>query len=449
MPDSDDSSIDLRGIVPVAPRIAADAASVVQATRVRKTVVRLGISVAFLAYVDRASISQAAPNIMRDLGLSKLQMGYVFSAFGLAYAALELPSGWLCDRIGARKVLTRVVLFWSVLTAATGLAWSYLSMLIIRLFFGAGESGCFPSLAKIFSEWLPAEERAIAEGWKAAMARWGGAFAPYLVVSLYAFMGWRQTFVVFGAVGLIWCAIFYSFFRDHPRQHSGVNSAELAIIEQNRRQRVINTSGAPLRRFARSTSAWALCWQWFCHNYGTYFYLTWLPIYLQQARGMNLKASAVLAGMPLLFAGFGTLAGGAVARRVSQAIGRTRARKGIAYASYGMAAALLLVFTVIRNPTLAVVVMSLSSFAVEFSTPVTWITAVDLGGDAVGTLTGAMQSLGQIGASAAPALIGYVLTVTRNDWTLTFYISAAIYSLGIAFWSVIDPIRRLDGVEAA
>jgi MFS transporter, ACS family, glucarate transporter len=422
----------------------ADANEQAVPTNVRGTVVRLGVSLAFLAFVDRACISQAAPDIMRDLHLTKLQMGYVFSAFGLSYAALELPSGWLCDRIGARKVLTRVVLCWSALTAATGFAWNFASMFIIRLLFGAGESGCFPSLAKIFSVWLPAHERAVAEGWKAAMGRWGGAFAPYLVVSLYAFMGWRQTFAVFGSVGLVWCVIFFRFYRDQPRNHPGINQAEIALIETDSARTSATISISPLRAFVRSRSAWALCLQWFCHNYGLYFYLTWLPVYLQQARGLDIKTSAVLAGMPLLFAGFGTVAGGAVVPKLSRTIGTVRARRAVAYTSYGCAALLLLAFTFIQNPTLAVVVMSLSSFAAEVSTPVTWITAVDLGGRSVGTLTGAMNSLGQVGASVAPAVIGYVLTISRNNWTLTFYLSAIIYALGIVFWVVLDPIKPLD-----
>ena len=143
------------------------------------------------------------------------------------------------------------------------------------------------------------------------------------------------------------------------------------------------------------------------------------------------RETAVLAGMPLFFAGAGTLASGFLLPWVSHALGKRRARSFIAYASYGGAALLLLTFTFVRNPLWAIAVMSLSSFAVELSTPVTWITAMDLGGHAVGTLTGAMNAIGQIGASVAPIVIGYVLTETRNNWTLTFYISTVIYAMGI------------------
>ena len=126
------------------------------------------------------------------------------------------------------------------------------------------------------------------------------------------------------------------------------------------------------------------------------FFLTWLPIYLQQARGFNVGKSAVLAGMPLFFAGAGTLASGFLLPWVSHALGKRRARSFIAYASYGGAALLLLTFTFVRNPLWAIAVMSLSSFAVELSTPVTWITAMDLGGHSVGTLTGAMNAIGKL-----------------------------------------------------
>src|ERR1051325_8247749 len=130
-----------------------------QPTHARYHTVAFGAALAFITYVDRVAISQAAPAIAGELRLSAIQMGYVFSAFGLAYALLEIPSGWLCDRIGPRKVLTRIVLWWSFFTAATGWAWNLPSLLLTRFLFGAGEAGCFPCLAKSFSSWLPADER--------------------------------------------------------------------------------------------------------------------------------------------------------------------------------------------------------------------------------------------------------------------------------------------------
>jgi MFS family permease len=324
-------------------------------------------------------------------------------------------------------VLTRVVICWSFFTAATGFAWSFASMLITRLLFGAGESGCFPGLAKTFSNWLPAEERARAEGWKASSARWGAGAAPLLVVALYASLGWRFTFVLFGAIGFVWAGLFYFLLRTNRNEGS-----------------VVVARRTPWRIFLRSRSAWALCVQWFCHFYGFYFYVTWLPTYLLQARGVSLKHGAILGGLPLLTAGCGCLFAGYALPPVARRYGIVRARKAFAYIAYGGAALFLLLFTSIHDPNLAMIVMSLSSFVVELSAPVTWTTAMDLGGQSVGLLTGMMNTLGHLGGSVAPTIIGYLLAASGNSWDIAFYASAALYALGGLCWLVLDPVTPLD-----
>ena len=124
-------------------------------SRVRYTVVFSAVLLSWITFLDRAAIGQAAPLVSRDLGLSPVQMGYVFSAFGLAYALFEIPGGWFCDVRGPRKALTRIVVWWSLFTIATGWAWNLPSMWITRFLFGAGEAGCYPGLARVFRTWLP------------------------------------------------------------------------------------------------------------------------------------------------------------------------------------------------------------------------------------------------------------------------------------------------------
>src|SRR6266436_2075934 len=167
-------------------------ATVEQPTRARYRAVAFGVALAFITYIDRVAISQAAPAISKELGLSTMQMSYVFSAFGLTYALLEIPSGWLCDRIGPRKVLTRIVLWWSFFTAATGWVWNITSLAVTRFLFGAGEAGCFPNLTKTFTTWLPEDERVRATGIMWLSARWGGAFTPLLVAPVIVWVGWRH-----------------------------------------------------------------------------------------------------------------------------------------------------------------------------------------------------------------------------------------------------------------
>ena len=418
-------------------------------TRARYRVVLFAVTLAFITYVDRACIGQAAPAIRREFSLTPVQMGHVFYAFGLAYALFEIPSGWLVDWIGPRKVLMRIVIWWSFFTAATGWVWNRPSLLATRFLFGAGEAGCFPGLAKSFSTWLPQRERVLAEGLKAASARWGGAVTPYLVVMLMPFMSWRQVFMVFGALGIIWALFFYRWYRDDPRQHQGVNAAELALLREAQHTASGHKS-VPWKKFLSSRSVWLLWAQWFCHFYGFYFYITWLPTYLQQGRGMELRTGALLAGLPLLTAGAGSLFCGLIwpyAHRWTGSVSRTR--RLMAYIAFGGASGMLLLSIQVKNPVWAMVAMSLSSFTAELSGPVSWTTCMDLGGRYVGSLSASMNMMGQLGGSVAPTLIGLILQWSGENWAIAFYVSAAIYFMGVFCWMFLDPTASLDRPTAS
>jgi putative FmdB family regulatory protein len=370
-----------------------------------------------------------APAIAKELHLSPAQMGLVFSAFGIAYAGCEIPSGWLCDRFGARRLLTRVVLLWSIFTAATGIVWSFPSLVVTRLLFGAGESGCFPGLARVFRTWLPREERNSAEGIKAAAARWGAALTPPLIVALYAWLNWRQIFMLFGAAGILWAVAFHRLYRDEPVMDARPSAPWTAILGSRR--------------------VWALGIQWFCHYYGFYFYITWLPLYLYQARGLDLRHESLAAALPLFSAGAGSLFAGWALTQITRRIGSTaRARQLLGYAAYGGAALLLLLFTFIAHPGLAIVVLSLSSFAAEFSGPISWTAAMDIGGERVGAVSGFMNTLGQCGAAVAPAVTGFLLAWTGNAWNIAFHCSALIYAAGAVCWVFIDSTTPLSSHPA-
>jgi MFS family permease len=411
-------------------------------SKARRGVVVFGASLAFLSFLDRAAISQAAPAMQRELHLTSWQMGLVFAAFGLTYAACEIPSGWLCDRFGARRLLTRVVLLWSLFTAATGWAWNFTSLVTTRLLFGAGESGCFPGLARVFRTWLPPRERNSAEGVKAAAARWGAAITPALMAALYRFFTWRQVFLLFGGLGIVWGVLFSRWYRDRPRDHPAVNDAELALMPTTSAH-----AEAPVAwsKLVRARSAWMLGLQWFCHYYGFYFYITWLPLYLYRARGLDIRHGSLAAGLPLFSAGLGSLFAGWALSFLSARLNNTaRARRLSGFSAYGAAGALLLVCAWVPNPALAMAAMSLSSFAAEFSGQISWTTAMDIGGEQVGTVSGFMNMLGHLGGSVAPAVTGMLLTVSGNAWNMVFYCSALIYGLGAICWTIIDPVTPLD-----
>lgn len=441
-------------------------------TRVRYWVIGFAISLAIIQYIDRVAISQAMPDIARELDFSDKQRGLVFSAFTLAYALFEIPTGWLGDKIGARKVLLRVVLWWSFFTAATGWAWNYASMLVTRFLFGAGEAGCFPNLTKAFSAWLPTRDRTRAQALMWMGARWGGASAPLLVVMVMTFMSWRWAFLVFAGLGLVWAIVFYAWFRDNPRDHKSVNAAELELLIENA-QNLHGHGNVPWRKLITRPTIWLLGAQYACLSFGWYFYVTWLPTYLKDVRGMEIKSNvvmnglanllegslspettlkvlaAILAGIPLLFGGFGSLVAGVISSRLIARTGRvTLVRRTFGFVGLTGAAVLLMVSFYIRDPLFAMLAMGMASFFNDTTLPGSWTTCMDIGGKFAGTVSGSMNMLGNFGGMAGPVVVGFVLDWTHRDWQLAFAISAAIYFLGALCWLFIDPVKPLEEKEA-
>src|SRR5437762_2925708 len=253
----------------------------VPATRVRYWVIFYAVTLAVVTYIDRVAISRAAPAITKDLGLTTVEMGAAFSAFAWAYALFEIPGGFLGDWMGPRKVLMRIVLWWSFFTAATGWVWNFLTLMITRALFGAGEAGCFPNLTKSFTTWLPHHE--------------------------------------------------------HGR--------------------------VPWAKFAASKQVWLLCGQYFCLSYGWYFYITWLPTYLEQGRHVTLGSSAILGGLPLFLGGLGSFVAGIISAPLTRLTGSvTRTRKLLAYTGFTGASGMLLLSSRLENATLAMLAMGLASF---------------------------------------------------------------------------------------
>jgi ACS family glucarate transporter-like MFS transporter len=425
-------------------RQTAPPATLMKPTRARHWVLAFAATLAVITYIDRVCMSQAQVFIAADLGLTSVQMGYVFAAFTVAYALFEIPGGWLGDLIGPRKVLMRVVLLWSFFTAATGRAWNLASLLVMQFLFGAGEAGAFPNVAKAFTNWLPARERSRAVGVMWLCTRWGGAVTPLLVVAVISLVGWRWAFTVFAAPGLVWAAIFYWWFRDNPRDHSSVNAAELELLNEAR-QNAVGQANVSWSKILRSRTVWLLFAQYFCFGYGWYFYITWLPTYVKEARGMELQKGALLSGIPLFFGGFacifsGWLAGWLVRRGFALA----RVRRGLAYVGYWGAAAMLLLSPRIADPVWAMLAMGMASFSLDLSLPVCWSTAMDVGGKYAGTVSGSMYMAGLIGGAVGPVAVGYILQYLNHNWTLTLIISACINALGGICWTWIDPVTPVD-----
>ena len=394
------------------------------ATSARYRVTAFAITLAALAYMQRVAISQAAGSIQADLHLGKAELGLVFGAFGLAYALFEVPNGLLGDRFGVRATLTRIVLAWSAFTALTGAAWNFTSIWMARFLFGAGEAGCFPNLTRMLSTWLPLQSRLRAQALMWACTRWAGAATPLLVLALVRWQGWRWAFVVLAGLGIVWAVAFHAWFRDDPAQHPAVNAEELALLQD---ARAMTSQGE--QKWYHSLLAWPvviLVFQYFCFSFVWYFYVTWLPLYLREARHVGEVEAAELAMLPLLFGGFGSLVAGYAASRLS--------RRKIAFCGFLFSGLLLFAVTQIGSTRLAMVAMGLASFCSDLTMPISWNACVEIGRRYTATVSGAMNMLGNLAGFVAPVGGGLILSRAAGDWNVLIYLMVGASWVAAACW---------------
>ena len=407
-----------------------------KASRTRYSMVVLAIALAMLSYVQRVAISQAAGPISHDLHISKQQMGLIFGAFGLSYALFEIPMGLLGDRLGIKRVLAQIVLGWSLFTALTGAAWSAPSLYVIRFLFGAGEAGCFPNLTRMLSAWMPARERVTAQAVMWAFTRWSGAATPPLALICITWFGWRWAFVAFAGLGVIWCIVFLTWFKDDPAQHPRVNAAELEMLEASRVLTSHQSGQAHWMSLLLTRQVSLLGLQYFCFSWVWYFYITWLPTYLREGRGQSPARAAALAVLPLLFGGFGSLVTGLAPVRLP--------RRAIAFCGFLGTAVLLLILTHISSVVVAMLAMGLGSFCSDLTMPISWDACVDIGGPYTATVSATMNMLGNLAAFVAPVAGGVILERTHGDWNVLLYTMSAAAVVSAVCWLGLDPeaVRR-------
>jgi len=399
-------------------------------THARYWVVVFALALAMIMYIQRVAISQAIVPISADLHLDKQQTGLVLGAFGLSYALFEIPMGLLGDKLGVRWVLSQLVLIWSAFTALTGGAWNLVSLWIIRFLFGAGEAGCFPNLTRMLSAWLPLNERVRAQAVMWAFGRWGGALAPPVAFFVIYHFGWRWGFVALAMLGVAWVAFFLPWFRNDPAEHKSVNKAELEMLEQSRAL-VLHDHGMPWYKLLLQKDIAFLGLQYFGFSYTWYFYVTWLPTWLQQARGLDPKTAAGYAMIPLALGGCGSIVSGFLPLSVP--------RKWVAVFGFFATAALIFIIPGIENVGLAMALMGLASFCSDLTMPISWNTCVEIGKQYTATVSSTMNMLGNFAGFVAPVVFGIILQNTNNNWAMVMYTMAAASVVSALCWFFLEP----------
>jgi sugar phosphate permease len=408
------------------------------------------ISVMYLiTYLDRVNISTAAPVISKEFGFDNITMGYIFSAFVWAYALFQVPGGWLSDRFGARKVLGSLVGYWSVMTAATGLAFSATSFIVIRFLFGIGEAGAFPGATRAMQLWYPRQERGFVQGITHSASRAGAAIAPPIVLLIMINLGWRWSFYICGMIGFVW-ALWWSWsYRNLPEEHSMVNPAELERIRGVGPQGIINPppiekqANVPWATLLRSANMWAVMLAYFTYVYCLWIFLTWLTKYLVDVRHFTLLKGGLLASLPLWAGVVGDTTGGLATDWLLKRTGSARiGRRVVAIVGLLGCAAFIVPAALTEDAYTAVGCLTASMFFLECTIGPSWAVPMDTGGKYSGTVSGMMNMAGNFGGAISPIVFGYL--AQGDNWQAPFIVAACLLVAGAAVWAFwLDPEKHI------
>lgn len=415
-------------------------------TRLRKRHIVLALlaALAILTFLDRLAIAVAGPRIQAELDIPPHLWGWVLGSFVLAYGIFEIPTGALGDRMGQRKVLARIVLWWSAFTALTGAARNFFALVVIRFLFGAGEAGAFPNSSGVIARWFPVHERARAQGVVFSASRLGGALTPLLVVPLQAAVGWRAAFVILGLIGILWAAVWLAWYRDDCRQQPGISPEEIQEIGPP--AEAAHRRGAPWGRLLRAPQLWLIAAMYFCYAAGPWFYFSWFPTYLMKGAGFSEREMGWFATLPFLMGAAGSLAGGVAGDRLVRRWGLRAGRRRIAVGSLLASSLLVISLALVQHKALVVLLSTLGFGVMDLMLASAWAVCLDVGAAHAGVVTGVMNTAGQAGGFVCTVLFGYVVRAT-GSYRAPLALVAAMLACGAGLFAKIDPTRPLVAAE--
>jgi ACS family D-galactonate transporter-like MFS transporter len=397
----------------------------------------------FIAYIDRVNISIVGPLLKSEMGLTPTQLGLVFSAFAYPYAAMQILGGWLSDKYGPRLVLTVLSIIWAIATILCGFAWGFTSLVLFRVLLGVGEGGAFPAATRAFTYWMPCAERGFAQGITHSFARLGGAVTPPIVLFIVTTQGWRESFIVLGIISLLWTMIYVWLFRNTPLEHKWVKPAELSEIGGSCEEMTKAAKGkTPWNQMIRKM--WLVTLVDFCYGWSLWVFLTWLPSYLKDARGYDLKQLALFATLPLMAGVVGDTLGGVVSDLMYKKTGNLKlARRALLVIGLGGALAFIVPAIYTETAFNAVLLLAAAFFFLELTNAVLWSLPIDIAGRYAGTAGGMMNTGFGVAGMISPAVFGYLIQRT-GSYEVPFLISAGLLGVAaiVSLW--IDPTKSIQ-----
>jgi MFS transporter, ACS family, glucarate transporter len=386
-------------------------------------------SLSFLTIVDRVCISAAKTNMSGELGITDTTFGWVFGAFAFGYTLMMVPSGWLVDRYGPRKMLTLMVLLWSLLTAATGWVNAAATLLLVRFLFGIAEAGAFPGAARAMGNWLPIHERGLALGLLNTGSRLGAAFGLWAISFCVTNWGWRFSFLLLGVIGIFWAITWFAWFRDHPvaKDHcSPTDKIASSLPPQTLDGRLLLRSG----------TVYLILFQYFASNFTFFICFSWLLPYLKTHYGMSSTAAGMYAAIPLYFGALATWISGSIVDLTFRRGHWKLSRRLPAMCGFALAAVAVVAAAASPSANGFIFYFAAATFGVDLTLSPSWTVCADIGGRHTGTLSGAMNMMGSLGALACSVLFPLFLHST-GDIKTYLYLAALLDVGAAAAWGLV------------
>lgn len=392
----------------------------------KNVILAMLVILGMVTFLDRINISVAGSSIMHDLGLSPSEWGWVQSAFILSYGLMQIPMGALGDRFGHRSILSLIVLWWSLFTAFTGLAGGLASLLVIRFMFGIGEAGSSPCSTGVISRWFEKGEVGKAQGYVWAASRMGGALTPFVVIPVMLSVGWRAAFYLLGALGIVWAAVWYWYYR--PSATHDTVQAKSAPVDW--------------RLLLGNKQFWLLCAMYFFYAFGSWFFFSWFPTFMELGRGFDKTELTYAVAVPFVMSMLGNIAGGHLTDRLTQRYGIKVGRKALGSASLAVSAACMFLAAFIPGKLAVFVFLSLCFGIFDLMLPSAWALCIDLGHRHAGTLSGAMNTAGNIGGFCCGILFGQLVQQSGN-YNLPLYMIAVMLIVSAVLFAFINPEKPI------
>ncbi len=403
----------------------------------RKNIILLLLVIlGMVTFLDRINISVAGSSIMHDLALSPSEWGWVQSAFILSYGLMQIPMGALGDRYGHRRILALIVLWWSLFTAFTGLAGGLASLLVIRFMFGIGEAGSSPCSTGVISRWFEKDEVGKAQGYVWAASRMGGALTPFVVIPVMMWVGWRSAFYLLGALGIVWAVVWYWYYR---------NPSETSQISITSTSSATSAPGKPSIDWGlllRSRQMWLLCGMYFFYAFGSWFFFSWFPTFMELGRGFDKSELTYAVAVPFIMSMIGNIAGGHLTDRLSRKYGIKTGRKALGSTSLALSAVCMFLAAFIPGKMAVFIFLSLCFGIFDLMLPSAWALCIDLGKQHAGTLSGAMNTAGNIGGFCCGILFGELVQQSGN-YNLPLYMIAVMLIVSAVLFAFVNPEKPI------